>query len=206
MIQREDMLELTRRMTASRSHLVRLAGAYMDEEGYVDGTFNTNFLNLRGQERQMCLDIAREVLFSKTNDELKDYRIPGMKPGSIWQLLYALRDCELKNDALLLNLYEIISESYPKGIPYTIYVYFGCYDVPLKAADQERLDESEEVYRYLVAAISPLQGKEEPGLPDCGFLYPAFSDRSTDLEHVNVFHRKGVDCNSLMGVLGLRDH
>ena len=34
MILREDMLELTRRMTATRSHLVRLAGAYMDEEGY----------------------------------------------------------------------------------------------------------------------------------------------------------------------------
>ena len=40
MINREDMLELTRRMTPSRNHMVRLAGAYMDEEGYIDGTFN----------------------------------------------------------------------------------------------------------------------------------------------------------------------
>ena len=34
-INRDDMLELTRRMTSSRSHIMRLAGAYIDEEGYV---------------------------------------------------------------------------------------------------------------------------------------------------------------------------
>lgn len=203
MIDREDMLELTRRMTASRSHLVRLAGAYMDEEGYVDGTFHTNFLNLKGQEKQMCLEIAKAVLFSKTNEELRDYRIPGMKPGSIWQLLYALRECELKNDALLLNLYEIISDYYPKGQPYSIYVYYGCYDVPVKATDKERLDESEEVYRYLITAISPLEGEDKPGIPNYGFLYPAFTGRSTDLEHVNVFQRDGLKASPMMGLLGL---
>ena len=45
-IDRSDMLERTRRMTSARSNLVRIAGAYIDEEGYIDGTFNTSFLNL----------------------------------------------------------------------------------------------------------------------------------------------------------------
>ena len=44
MINRDDMLELTRRMTPARASVGRIAGAYFDEEGYVDGTFNTNFL------------------------------------------------------------------------------------------------------------------------------------------------------------------
>ena len=110
MINRNDMLELTRRMTDSRTHIARLAGAYMDEEGYVDGTFNTNFLKLRGEEKKHALEIAKAIPFSRTNEELVSFRIPGMKPGSIWQLLYALRDCELKNDALLLSLYEYIGE------------------------------------------------------------------------------------------------
>lgn len=51
MINREDMLELTRRMTPARSSVGRIAGAYFDEEGYVDGTFNTNFLKLSTPER-----------------------------------------------------------------------------------------------------------------------------------------------------------
>ena len=41
MINRDDMLELTRRMTPARASVGRIAGAYFDEEGYVDGTFNT---------------------------------------------------------------------------------------------------------------------------------------------------------------------
>lgn len=44
MINREDMLELSRRMTPARASVARIAGAYFDEEGYVDGTFNTHFL------------------------------------------------------------------------------------------------------------------------------------------------------------------
>ena len=46
MINREDMLELTRRMTPKRTSFTRIAGAYMDKDGEMDGSFNTNFLNL----------------------------------------------------------------------------------------------------------------------------------------------------------------
>ena len=42
MINRDDMLELTRRLTPARSSVGRIAGAYFDEESYADGTFNTN--------------------------------------------------------------------------------------------------------------------------------------------------------------------
>lgn len=51
-IDREDMLELTRRMTVSRNCFSRLAGAYMDEEGFVDGSFNTHFLKLNASDRE----------------------------------------------------------------------------------------------------------------------------------------------------------
>jgi hypothetical protein len=113
-----------------------------------------------------------------------------MQPDSIWQMLYAIRDCELKNDALLLNLYEIIAEKYPVGRAYAIYIYYGVYDVPMKAADKERLEDSEEVYAYLVAAIAPVNADQIPQMPEAGFLYPAFRNRSTDLEHINVYRKE----------------
>lgn len=187
MINREDMLELTRRMTASRNHFVRLAGAYIDEEGYIDGTFHIHFKKLKGSELNRCLNIAKSILISDTNKELYSASIPGYKHGSIWQLFYALRDDELKNDALLLTLYEMIAEQYPTGRPYAIYVYYGAYDVPVKASDKERLDISEEVYRYLLVAISPTDSDLVPDPPTCGMLYPAFADRSCDLNHVNIY-------------------
>ena len=45
MINREDMLELTRRMTPSRTSFTRVAGGYMEPDGEIDESFNVNFLN-----------------------------------------------------------------------------------------------------------------------------------------------------------------
>ncbi len=188
MIKREDMLELTRRMNDSRAHIARVAGAYLDDEGYIDGTFNTNFLNIHGEEKKRVLEIAKSIPFSRTNEELVQYKVPGLRPGTVWQLLYALRDCELKNDALLLSLYEYIGERRITGMPYAVYVYYGTYDIPVKAADHT-LGESEEIYRYLIVALCPLNEKQEAVMPDAGFLYPVLTDRSTDINHVNIYSR-----------------
>ena len=120
MINREDMLELTRRMTPARSSVARIAGAYLDEEGYVDGTFNTNFLKLSAGERSKNLNLAKQVLLSKTNEQLQEHKVsPAMrKPGSIWQLLDGMLESELKNDAFSDLLYELIGEIFRPGYPY----------------------------------------------------------------------------------------
>lgn len=189
MINREDMLELTRRMTPARSSVARIAGAYYDEEGYVDGTFNTHFLNLSAAERTKNLNMAKTVLISKTNEQLKEYKIPAdeRKQGSIWQLLDGIKESELKNDAFLDILYELIAEKFHPGYPFSCFLLFGQYDVPVKGSDKEWLEGSEEVYTYLLCCISPLVGEYEPGKPKCGFLYPAFRDRTTNDEYIYIF-------------------
>ena len=37
MLNRDDLLELTRRMTVKRANISRIAGCYFDEEGYDEG-------------------------------------------------------------------------------------------------------------------------------------------------------------------------
>ena len=189
MINREDMLELTRRMTPARSSVARIAGAYYDEEGYVDGTFNTHFLNLSAAERTKNLNMAKTVLISKTNEQLKEYKIPAdeRKKGSIWQLLDGIKESELKNDAFMDILYELIAEKFHPGYPFSCFLLFGQYDVPVKGSDKEWMEGSEEVYTYLLCCISPLVGEYEPGKPKCGFLYPAFRSRTTNDEYINIF-------------------
>ena len=189
-INREDMLELTRRMTPKRTSFTRIAGCYMDKDGDMDGSFNTNFLNLSAAEKEKNLAIAKEIPFSNTNINLKEYGFSreSEKPGSFRQLLFAIRECGLKNDALLYNLYELVAEKYRTDKEYAIFVFHDRYDIPVKASDKERLGESEEVYEYLICAICPLTGEYEPGKPECGFLFPSFSDRSCDLSHAAVFH------------------
>ena len=52
MINREDMLALTRRMTVKRTSMTRIAGGYLDRDGYIDGTFNTGFLKLSPDDKE----------------------------------------------------------------------------------------------------------------------------------------------------------
>ena len=69
-IDREDMLELTRRMTVSRNCFSRIAGAYMDEEGFIDGTFNTHFLKLFGsEEKRKAAEVSATVSGTAERDE-----------------------------------------------------------------------------------------------------------------------------------------
>lgn len=189
MINREDMLELTRRMTVKRTSMTRIAGSYMDEDGFIDGTFNTNFLKLSIRDKEKNLAIAKTIPYAATNTELKQYKFSkeSMKTGGIWQLLMGIKTSGLKNDALLETFYELVGESYETDHDYAIYVFHDCYDVPVKAADHERMWESEEVFEYIICAICPVSGDYEPGKPECGFLFPAFTDRSEDRNHVNVF-------------------
>lgn len=190
MLKREDMLELTRRMTPKRTSFTRIAGCYLDRDGEIDGTFNTNFLNLSSSDKEKNLAIAKAIPFSRTNEELKEYAFSkeNMGAGSMWQLLMAMKDCGLKNDALMDTFYEIVAEHYRNEEAYAIFVFHDRYDVPVKAEDKVRLGESEEVYEYLICAVCPLTGEYEPGIPECGFLFPSFSDRSSDIGHVAVFH------------------
>lgn len=189
MIQREDMLELTRRMTLKRNSMDRIAGCYLDRDGDFDGSFNTNFLGLSTQEKEKNIALAKTVPFSDTNRQLKDYTFAEKagKKGGIWQLLMAMKECGLKNDAVMDIFYELVAEKYHSIRPYSVFVFHGRYDVPIKTSDKERQWESEEVYEYLICVISPLDGEYEPGKPECGFIFPAFMDRSSDNRKVLIY-------------------
>lgn len=188
-INREDMLELTRRMTLSRNCFSRIAGAYFDGEGYVDGTFNRHFKRLTVKEQRENLEIARAIPFSETNVKLKEYAFDkeDTKPGGIWQLLMALRECELKNDALLDILYEITGEKYHSESPYAFYIFYGSYDIPRKGTDHKSQWESEEVYSFLIGAFCRVSGDYEPQMPEVGFLFPAFWNRAADTGRIDLF-------------------
>lgn len=190
MINRDDMLELTRRMTPSRTCIGRVAGAYIDDMGEVSETFNIHFGKLSGSEKAGNLALAKTIPFSRTNEQLKEYSFPEDRKGkdSLWMLLNVILESELKNDALLEILYEEMADGYPVDHDIAVYVFHGTYDIPRKAKDKESLWESEEIYRFMICTVSPMAAEYKPGEPVFGFLYPAFSDRSADKDRIDIFH------------------
>lgn len=190
MINREDMMELTRRMTVARSCFDRIAGAYVDDMGEVEESFNIHFGKLSSSEKAKNLKLAKVIPFAETNTQLKEYVFSEecKQKDSMYQLLVAIQQCGLKNDALMDVLYEQIADGYPVDHEFAIFVFHGVYDVPLKGKNKENLWESEEVYDFIICTVSPMLDVYEPAEPVFGFLYPAFSDRSADREKIAIFH------------------
>ena len=86
------------------------------------------------------MELERVVPFSKTDVQLKEYAFPGSVEGkdSMWQLLTAVQECGLKNDALMEVFYEQIADGYPVDHELAIFVFHGVYDIPIKAKDAPR--------------------------------------------------------------------
>jgi len=132
----------------------------------------------------------------------------GEGEDSMQSFLLGMRDSKLKNEALLDRLYEKIIEKYDYTGNYLILLFHDAYDVVIKTSDNNKLDESEEVYDYVLCAVCPVElskaalGYREDenrigarmrdwvvGMPEVGFLYPAFTDRSTDI-HAVMYYTK----------------
>lgn len=206
-INREDMLELTRRMTVARSAMTRIAGCYMDKDGFVDGTFNTSFLKLKPSQKAENLALAKIIPFSETNKNLKRYHFPETESGAggMRQLLLGMKSSALKNDALLDVFYEIVAEKYSADHDYGVFFFYSTYDIPLKASDKVSLWDSEEVYEYLICAVCPVNGEYEPGKPECGFIFPAFSHRTEDPDYIDIYQADPDNpCEALNQIIGLR--
>lgn len=188
-IDREDMLALTRRMTVKRSSITRIAGAYMDPNGFVDGTFNTRFLKLSGSDKAKNLEIAKAIPFAETNRNLRRYVIPEDFRGreSMYQLLMGARTSGLENDALLDIFYEMLAERYRAEQEYGVFLFHDRYDIPAKAADHVRLGESEQMFEYLICAVCPVTGDYEPGEPECGFLFPAYAQGGALTNCIDIY-------------------
>ena len=142
------------------------------------------------------IDAAAESITTYLRNEPDDIILnvlPLAFDYGLYQLLMAMREARLKNDALNETFYELVGEHYQSvGKDYAVFLFHGTYDVPLKASDKESLWESEEVYDFLVCTISPLEGEYEPGEPEWGFLFPAFSDRSTEIHRIDIFQKNAT--------------
>lgn len=202
-INREDMLELTRRMTLGRNCFHRIAGAYFDCEGYVEGTFNVHFQKLEKADQEQKLKVAKAIPFAETNMALKEYRFSesAQGPGSVWQFLCASIKDDLKNDGMLDVFYEMFGERYHADHDYGIFFFLGKYDIPRKGTDHASQWESEDVYPFLICAICPVDADYAPQEVESGFLFPAYKDRAGIVNMANVF--RGDSHPELLEILGL---
>lgn len=207
---KKDILELKRRFKKDACTFTRLCGCYVDADHNKVTTFGETFLNLEDEEFYKYLEITKKVLSGTIGNNLLELEFPAAEEaaGGRQQFLMGLRESALKNDELMDAFYDLVIDSYDYVGNYLILVFHDAYDVMTKTSDNNKLDESEEVYEYLLCAICPVS-LTKPGLgyrqdenrigprirdwvvgaPDTGFVFPAFTDRSTDIHSVLFYTR-----------------
>lgn len=209
-MKKRDALELTRRMKKDACTFTRMCGCYVDPGKEKVLTFGKTFLNLEDDEFYKYLEIAKKTLSGAFGDNLMNLEFPREQEeaGGAQQFLLGLRESALKNEELLDRFYDLVIESYQYAGSYLILVFHDAYDVMKRTTDNLKLDESEEVYEYLLCSICPivlskpalgyLEAEHTIGprvrdkivsLPEAGFLFPAFDDRSPNI-HSAVFYAK----------------
>ncbi|SNU08929.1 protein of unknown function [Lachnospiraceae bacterium] len=193
--------------------ITKLAGCYVNGDKSKVKTFSESFYNLPEEEMYKYLEIFRKTLSGTPGKNLQDMSFVNPESDSTAsgkELLQKLRRTELKDDATLEDFYDKVISSYDYVGNYLILLIHQSYDIPGMTTDGIEMDDaSDEVYSYVLCSICPMK-LTKPGLgfdddlgeihtlrqifavelPDNGFLFPAFNDRSTDENAILYSSRK----------------
>lgn len=211
---KKETLEIRKQFTNENCAITRICGCYVDAEKQIRTELKEAFLSLPEEEIFKYYEIFRKTLSGTIGKNLLNMAFPLAQemPDGTQSWLLKLRDSRLTDDVLLEEFYEKIIKNYAYGENYYIILIHAAYDIPKKAEDgMEMFDSSDDTYEYLMCSICPVK-LDKAGLcynaeknsiedrsrdwivqaPDAGFLFPAFSDRNTDL-HSMLYYTKNPE-------------
>lgn len=211
---KQEINEIKKLFKQSNCSITRICGCYVDGEKNKKTEFKEAFLALPEEEMFKYFEILKKSLSGTLGKNMLNLEFPldSELEGGTQEFLLKLRDSRLKDDTLLDEFYDRIIASYEYVGNYLILVIHDAYDVPGRTLDGiDMEDASDEVYEYILTCICPVN-LSKPGLsynavenafqnrirdwvvdmPETGFLFPAFNDRSTDL-HSALYYSKNAE-------------
>ncbi len=208
---KQETAEIKKLLTPKKCSITRICGCYVDGEKNKKTLFSQAFLALPEEEMFKYFEILRKALSGSIGKNLLtlDFPLASEETGGTQDFLLRLRDSRLKDDVLLEEFYDRIIDHYDFVGNYLILAVHDVYDVPGRAQDGTQMeDASEDVYEYILACICPVELSKPGlsynpaenafqnrirdwvvGLPDTGFLFPAFHDRGSDI-HSALYYSK----------------
>ena len=213
-MRKKDILELKKRFKKDHCTFTKMCGCYVNGEKNILLKFRETFLNLEEDDYFKYLEIAKKVLsgtiennilelnFELNEEHVNEKQLEFMK----------LKNSQLKDDLLLDDFYNSIINNYDYEGNFLILIFHDAYDIITKTKDNAKLDESEEVYEYILCAICPVElskaglryFEEENSIksrtrdwvveaPSNGFVFPAFINRTTDVNSIMYYTKNAKD-------------
>ena len=211
---KKEISEIKKQFTPANCAITRICGCYVDGEKNKKTKLKEAFLSLSEEEAFKYFEIFRKTLSGTIGKNLINMEFPleQEKEGGAQEFLLRLRESKLQDDALVDEFYDRVIDSYDYGENYYIILIHAVYDIPGKSSDGlEMFDASDEIYDHILCSICPVK-LSKAGLcynaetnhiedrirdwlvemPDLGFLFPVFNDRSTDI-HGILYYSKNAE-------------
>lgn len=206
----KEFAELRRRFKPEKSNITNVRGCYVKSTKEIHSTFKIAVGALTEEQQDWLMKLLKKPLSGSVGRNLMDvsFSADQVNEGEEHKLLSAIRESELEDEELLTKLYEKIIETYQTDTGYLILVAYDRYDVPSFSKNDEDIDDSTEMFRYMVCSVCPVKltkaalgfstadntfrnigAETSVSAPEIGFMFPCFDERSTNIYNAVFYTR-----------------
>lgn len=222
-MRRKEIAEIRKQFSLEKCNVTRIDTSLITQ-GEITTRQQQTFLNMDDDDLLKYLGIFKKTLSGKLGKNLLNLKFRAPEPEMSWGFLQQIRDSGLKDEDLIVLATESIKKNLDvKNNWYIIWIR-GIYDVPQRAKDGAELEDSEDVYDYIMCCVCPMKltkaalgyNEEKDQInsrrrdwavenPKYGFLFPAFDNREENLNAL-LYYTKNLDSpnEELIKTLGLR--
>lgn len=197
----------------------RVLTGFVDAEKNVRCQKINSCLAMPAEEHDVYDETLKKVLNTNVGKNFCEYEFPNeaYEEGKPQEILYSLLKSELKDELVCENFLNHIANNLVSDAPYAVITAYCTYTIRRKDKNDENYTGDDEVYRYLLTAVCPAKTSNDGfafnsddneivkkmnneliigKAPSDGFLYPVFSNRSSDINHVMYYAKSAAKPNT----------
>ena len=211
----KEISEIRRRIRQDRTNITKLYGCYVNCQREIVSCFSKSVGTMPENEASEYLGKLKKVLSGGIGKNMLDlaFQTAQVANSPEHKFLMDLRNSRLEDPALIQQLYEKIIASVEPQDGYLILLGCDSYDVPFKSGEEDS-GNSDETFTYILCAICPVKltkvvlqydpseklfcsgGADNiAAAPDCGFMFPAFDNRTTNIYNVLFYTKSNKDAH-----------
>ena len=212
----KEVAELRRRLRPDKSNIAYIRGCYVNERKEIISQFNESLTMMPVEDGEKYLSFFRKVLTGSIGRNLLDlsFETQQVVSSEEHKLLMTLRDSRLEDENAVQMFFSRAIQSLDLEGNSLILLTYNTYDVYYKGKDDVvQEDSSSEQFRYLLCAVCPVKETKPSlnyinresrfhiqaagqvvGMPELGFMFPAFDDRATNIYNA-LYYTRNIEEN-----------
>ncbi len=213
---KKELNEIKKNLTDDSGYFTMnsILSVYLDPEKNIKYCENKPHSIIPDDEREVVTETLKKVLTGTIGKNLVEYEFPNeaYEDGGAQKVLYEAVTTKLKDEQAMQSYIDKIRTNIDYAASFTILTAHCTYSIKRKNKnDEDDIDNNTEEYNFIITAICPantndvgLYFDEETKtitkksntemiiskIPTDGFIYPVFSDRAPDVNHVMYFAKK----------------